>query len=90
MSRQANDMKRRIGDRLSAAMDAKGISSAELARRFGWNEKTVRRWRGGEVMPGTENLAQAADLLGKDLSWFYLPLAEQAEPLGDRSEKAAA
>lgn len=78
MSRHADDMKRRIAGHLAAAMDEQEVSSAELARRLGLNEKTIRRWRGAEVMPDTERLAQAADALGLELGSLYLPLDRAA------------
>jgi transcriptional regulator with XRE-family HTH domain len=78
MSGQADDMKRRVAGRLVTVMDAQGITSAELARRLGLNEKTVRRWRGAEVRPDTERLAQAAVELGRDLDYFYAPDATEA------------
>jgi transcriptional regulator with XRE-family HTH domain len=79
MSRHADDMKRRIAGHLIVAMNEQGVSSAELARRLGLNEKTVRRWRGAEVMPDPERLAQAADVLGLELGAFYLPPDTAAE-----------
>lgn len=78
MSRHAEDIKSRIAINLDAAMTGKEISSAELARRIGLNEKTIRRWRGGEVMPGPEHLARAAAELDRDLTSFYLPVEEAA------------
>lgn len=74
MTRHADDMKRRIADHLKDAMADCDISSAELARRLGLNEKTIRRWRNAEVMPDTEKLAQAAGALGYTLDFFYAPL----------------
>jgi transcriptional regulator with XRE-family HTH domain len=83
MSRQAIDIKNRIAANLDAAMDAAELTSAELARRLGLNEKTVRRWRDGDVMPGTEKLAEAAAELDVEFDSFFLP------PL-DSGSKAAA
>lgn len=80
MSRQHTDISRRIAANICAALDDKGISAAELARRFEWNEKTVRRWRNGEVTPSTDTLSMVAGEVGVDVSWFYL----------DHTEKAAA
>lgn len=79
MSRHAIDMKSRIAAHLAAAMTAQGMTSAELARRLGLNEKTVRRWRAGDVMPDTEKLAEAAAELDVDLGDFYMP------PLDDKA-----
>jgi transcriptional regulator with XRE-family HTH domain len=73
MSRHGIDMKSRIATNLDAAMVASEMTSAELARRLGLNEKTIRRWRGGEVMPDSEKLAEAAAELGADLTSFYMP-----------------
>lgn len=73
MSRHAIDMKSRIATNLNAAMANAEMTSAELARRLGLNEKTVRRWRDGEFMPGTEKLAEAAAELGVAFDSFFLP-----------------
>jgi len=71
MSRQEIDMKSRIAFNIDAAMRAKEMTSAELARQLGLNEKTIRRWRNGEVTPGLERLAQLGFRLACDPMDFY-------------------
>lgn len=80
MTRHETDIRTRVARNIDAAIDASGISAAELARRLGLNEKTVRRWRSGEVTPGLERLAEvAAALDSEDILDFY---AEGKETVG--------
>lgn len=62
-----------------AAMDALGIkTAAELARRLDTHEKTVRRWRQGEVIPNHKTLHRLADMIGVQASWFYVDHEREA------------
>lgn len=67
------DMLRRVASNLTAAMAEEGIGAAEMARRIENHERAVRRWMNAEVRPGEDKLARMADVLGRDLTWFYLP-----------------
>jgi ribosome-binding protein aMBF1 (putative translation factor) len=72
MTRHETDIKTRVAHNIDVAIDASGLSGAELARRLGLNEKTVRRWRSGEVMPDIERLAEVAAQVGsEDVLDFY-------------------
>lgn len=66
------DMQRRVAANLTAAMAQERISAAEMARRIENHERAVRRWMRGEVRPGDDKLARMADVLGRDLTWFYV------------------
>ena len=81
MSGQAIDIKKRVAANICRAMDERGLSSAELARRLDDHERQIRRWRNGEVSPRSESLAHLALELGHDPSWFFMD---------HESEKAAA
>lgn len=67
----SGQIKAQVAHNLDAEMVRADISAAELARRLGLNEKTVRRWRTGEVMPGIERLAEVAAELGCETLSFY-------------------
>lgn len=58
-------------DNLRAALKGRGLSCATAARKLATHEKTVRRWRNGEVEPRPEARVEIARLLDLELSWFY-------------------
>lgn len=66
------DMRRRVAANLTAAMADAEITVAEMARLIENHEKAVRRWMTGEVRPGDDKLARMADVLGHDVTWFYV------------------
>lgn len=72
MTRHETDIKTRVARNIDAAITASGLSGAELARRLGLNEKTVRRWRSGDATPDIERLAEVAAQVGsEDVLDFY-------------------
>lgn len=72
MSRHETTIKVRVARNIDAAITEAGVSGAELARRLGLNEKTVRRWRTGDATPDIERLAELAAELGReDVMDFY-------------------
>lgn len=71
LSGQTKSLRELVAFNLDKAMSAQEVSSAELARRLGLNEKTVRRWRSGEVMPSIERLAEVGEHLNEDALSFY-------------------
>ena len=73
------DMQRRVAANLTAAMAEAGISAAEMARRIENHERAVRRWMAGDVRPGDDKLARMADVLGRDMTWFYVAQPEPAK-----------
>jgi ribosome-binding protein aMBF1 (putative translation factor) len=77
MSKHQPDMQRRIAANIRQAIEDSGLSAAELARRLGYNEKTLHRWQSGQALPEVDNLAQLAAELGVDQTWFYMPHSKQ-------------
>lgn len=69
-------MQRRVAANLTAAMAEAGIGAAEMARRIENHERAVRRWMTGDVRPGDDKLARMADVLGRDMTWFYIAQPE--------------
>lgn len=61
-----------LGDFLTTAREALGISARELARRSGIHFSNVRRIELGEVsVPNPDTLRQLADALGLDLADLF-------------------
>ncbi|EIP2837866.1 helix-turn-helix domain-containing protein [Salmonella enterica] len=58
----------RFGERLKVAM--KGMSNAELARRSGMSETTIRKYLQGKIYPALDSLAIVADACGVSLTWL--------------------
>ncbi|EAQ0343907.1 helix-turn-helix domain-containing protein [Salmonella enterica] len=69
----------RFGERLKVAM--KGMSNAELARRSGMSETTIRKYLQGKIYPALDSLAIVADACGVSLTW--LATGEQEQKAGD-------
>jgi transcriptional regulator with XRE-family HTH domain len=59
-----------LGDRLSRAMKAKGVSNGEVAKATGVHVGTVTGWRGNRFPPTDEKLDAIAELLGVTSSWI--------------------
>lgn len=73
MSSQATRQIRSIvGDNIKAARDAKGLKQRELGALVnGMEAIAVSRWERGVVLPTTVNLVRLAEVLERDVSWFY-------------------
>ncbi|HGG5246337.1 TPA: helix-turn-helix domain-containing protein [Salmonella enterica subsp. enterica serovar Paratyphi B] len=69
----------RFGERLKVAMN--GMSNAELARRSGMSETTIRKYLQGKIYPALDSLAIVADACGVSLTW--LATGEQEPKTGD-------
>lgn len=51
-------------DRVKAALDERGMSYTELARRLGVSKESVSKWLRGDAMPRTDKLIRIAATLG--------------------------
>src|SRR5215211_2043513 len=51
---------------LSATMQSRGLSQAQLARSVGVADTQVSRWRRGQVVPTVQYLQRIADAFGVD------------------------
>ncbi|HAT1681374.1 TPA: helix-turn-helix transcriptional regulator [Klebsiella oxytoca] len=71
----------RFGERLKEAMN--GMSNAELARRSGMSETTIRKYLQGKIYPALDSLAVVAEACGVSLTWLATgedqPLKESIE-----------
>ncbi len=59
-----------LGDRLTAAREAQGLSTAELARRLGVKLKTVEAWENDTSEPRANKLQMVAGLLSVSIRWL--------------------
>ena len=59
-----------FGDRLTAARDAQGMTSSELARRLGVKLKTVEAWENDTSEPRANKLQMVAGLLNVSIRWL--------------------
>lgn len=59
-----------IGPRIRVARENAGLSRAEMARRLGVTEKTVRAWENDEMQPRANRLHMMAGVLNVSLTWF--------------------
>jgi transcriptional regulator with XRE-family HTH domain len=82
-----------FGDRLCAAREAGGLSVAELARRIGVGDKTVRGWEDDQSEPRANRMQMLAGLLNVSLRWLMTGegpgVAAPAEEAGAPPEAAA-
>lgn len=70
-----------LGDRLTAAREAQGLSAAELARRLGVKLRTVEAWENDTSEPRANKLQMVAGLLSVSIRWLLTGEGEGiAEP----------
>jgi transcriptional regulator with XRE-family HTH domain len=68
-----------VGQNIAAAMREQGLTDDAVAKQLDTHEKTVRRWRNGEVVPSMKtNMPQLAALLGHPIAWFFAEHTERA------------
>lgn len=53
-----------FGDYLRRAMDAAGLTIADLKRLTGISDSVISKWRNGQTLPSVENLRLVAPALG--------------------------
>ncbi len=73
-----------IGERLSAARKAKGITQEELATLLNVSRPTISHWENGRILPDVEMLHALSKVLDAD---FFAK--EQAPALAEETEDAA-
>jgi len=56
--------------RLTIAMDAAGMTSADLARRLGVNAAIISQYKSGRYKPRQERVYEIAQILGRSPAWL--------------------
>jgi transcriptional regulator with XRE-family HTH domain len=79
-----------FGDRLFAAREAGGRSVAELARRIGVGDKTVRGWEDDQSEPRANRMQMLAGLLNVSLRWLMTGEGPGVAPPVDETAPGAA
>lgn len=80
-----SDSQATLGDRLSAAREAAGLSQSALANRLGVRLKTLRGWENDLAEPRANRLQMLAAMLGVSLRWLMTGEGEGvAPPLSDQ------
>ena len=59
-----------LGDRITGAREAAGLSQTELARRLGVRLATIRAWEDDQADPRANKLQLLAGLLGVSIMWL--------------------
>lgn len=59
-----------LGDRITGAREAAGLSQTELARRLGVKLTTIRAWEDDQAEPRANKLQMLAGLLGVSIMWL--------------------
>jgi len=75
-----SDTQATLGDRLSAAREAAGLSQSSLAARLGVRLKTLRGWENDLAEPRANRLQMLAAMLGVSLRWLLTGEGEGVAP----------
>ena len=59
-----------LGDRITGAREAAGLSQTELARRLGVRLATIRAWEDDQADPRANKLQMLAGLLSVSIMWL--------------------
>ena len=65
-----------IGGRLTRARAAKGLTTAQLARRLGIKTQTLHNWETDRTAPRSNRLAMLAGVLNVSPTWILVGLGE--------------
>lgn len=72
-----------LGDRLTAAREAQGLSVAQLAARLGVRARTLDGWENDRAEPRANRLQMLAGLLNVSLGWLLTGDGEGPAPVAD-------
>jgi transcriptional regulator with XRE-family HTH domain len=65
------DLSMSVGFKIKAARIEKGLTQSEVSEALSVEPATVSRWESGKYDPKPARLQKIAELLQKDVSWFY-------------------
>lgn len=60
----------KFANRLIIAMDAAGMSAADLARKLGISDAIISQYRNGKYRPRQDRLYQISQILGVSPAWL--------------------
>lgn len=83
-------MNTELSQRLALALETKGVSQAELARRMEVNPSTASHWITGRRIPDIATVDGIADKLGVNRAWLAFGDGPMADGAPDSDEHAAA
>lgn len=72
-----------LGERITEAREASGLSTAQAARRMAIKTSTLRNWEAGTTEPRPNKLQLLAGVLGVPLLWLVQG-SEEHDPMLDR------
>jgi HTH-type transcriptional regulator, cell division transcriptional repressor len=75
-----------LGDRLTAAREAAGLTQGELATRLGVRARTLRDWEDDVSEPRANRLQMLAALLGVSLRWLLTGQGDDVPPPGTEAD----
>lgn len=61
-----------LGDRITAAREAQGLSQADFARKLGVKLKTVENWEDDRTEPRANKLQMMSGVLGVSVTWLLI------------------
>lgn len=61
-----------LGDRITAAREAQGLSQADFARTLGVELKTVENWENDQAEPRANKVQMMSGVLGVSVSWLLI------------------
>ncbi len=59
-----------FGDRLEAAREAKGLTTATMAEKLGVRKKTIKNWEADGAMPRGNRIQMLAGMLNVSIVWL--------------------
>lgn len=60
-----------MGTNIRSAREAAGLAQRQLGDLIGVDGSDISRYERGIVRPGDDRLIRLADVLERDVSWFY-------------------
>ncbi|NNE24950.1 MAG: helix-turn-helix domain-containing protein [Rhizobiales bacterium] len=75
-----------LGERVSEAREALGLSLEEAAQRLAVKKATLKSWEAGRTQPRPNKLQMLAGVLGVPFSWL-LNGSDEHDPMSDDSSR---
>lgn len=69
-----------LGDRITAAREARGMDQPQLARRLGVQPRTISQWEADASEPRANRLQMLAGVLGVTMRWLMTGEGDGVEP----------